>query len=190
MAINTLFKNIADAIRAKTGGAGLLTPAQMPSAIAGIPGNPFDLPDDIETLVNTYFKSIYAPSYIIGSLYEYLNYISDTFISNNNLDALLTYNGNSGTGNQIINGNLSDYRALITQGAYYNQRTSQYNTSVLYPLSWYIPNDGIYHGKNLWAGMKDRNSSYDVNFSIVNDNTINIVSRGTANAGMFLYGLP
>lgn len=36
MAINTLFKNIADAIRAKTGSAGTLTPAQMPGAIANI----------------------------------------------------------------------------------------------------------------------------------------------------------
>lgn len=36
MAINTLFKNIADAIRAKTGSAGTYTPAQMPGAISGI----------------------------------------------------------------------------------------------------------------------------------------------------------
>lgn len=36
MAINTLFQNIADAIREKTGSAGSLTPAQMPGAIRSI----------------------------------------------------------------------------------------------------------------------------------------------------------
>jgi len=36
MAINTYFKNIADAIRTKTGGSGLITPANMPDEILGI----------------------------------------------------------------------------------------------------------------------------------------------------------
>lgn len=38
MAINTLFKDIADAIREKAGTSGLITPAQMPQAIADISG--------------------------------------------------------------------------------------------------------------------------------------------------------
>lgn len=37
MAIETCFKNIADAIREKAGTSGLITPAQMPQAIADIP---------------------------------------------------------------------------------------------------------------------------------------------------------
>lgn len=37
MAIETYFKNIADAIREKAGTSGLITPAQMPQAIADIP---------------------------------------------------------------------------------------------------------------------------------------------------------
>lgn len=37
MAIETYFKNIADAIRTKAGTSGLITPAQMPQAIADIP---------------------------------------------------------------------------------------------------------------------------------------------------------
>lgn len=36
MAINTYFKNIADAIREKTGGSALITPGQMPQAIRDI----------------------------------------------------------------------------------------------------------------------------------------------------------
>lgn len=36
MAINTYFKNIADAIRTKTGGSGLITPANMPDEILNI----------------------------------------------------------------------------------------------------------------------------------------------------------
>lgn len=37
MAIETYFKNIANAIRTKSGTSGLITPAQMPQAIADIP---------------------------------------------------------------------------------------------------------------------------------------------------------
>lgn len=37
MAIETYFKNIADAIREKAGTSGLITPAQMPQAIVDIP---------------------------------------------------------------------------------------------------------------------------------------------------------
>jgi len=36
MAINTYFKNIADAIREKTGGSAFITPGQMPDEIRGI----------------------------------------------------------------------------------------------------------------------------------------------------------
>lgn len=38
MAINTLFQNIADAIRERAGTSGLITPAGMPQAIMDIPG--------------------------------------------------------------------------------------------------------------------------------------------------------
>lgn len=38
MAIETYFKNIADAIRERDGSSGLITPAQMPQAIRDIPG--------------------------------------------------------------------------------------------------------------------------------------------------------
>lgn len=37
MAINTYFQNIANAIRTKTGSAGLITPAEMPDEILNIP---------------------------------------------------------------------------------------------------------------------------------------------------------
>lgn len=44
MAINTYFKNIADAIRTKTGGSGLITPANMPDEILNIvTGSPADV---------------------------------------------------------------------------------------------------------------------------------------------------
>ena len=45
MAINTYFQNIANAIRTKTGSAGLITPAEMPDEILNIPagGSGFDL---------------------------------------------------------------------------------------------------------------------------------------------------
>ena len=42
MAINTLFENIADAIRERAGTSGTITPAQMPQAIADIPGGGSD----------------------------------------------------------------------------------------------------------------------------------------------------
>lgn len=61
MAINTYFKNIADAIRTKTGGSGLITPAEMPQIIQDIRVSGLIEPLHFDLLNNTYIATdLYA----------------------------------------------------------------------------------------------------------------------------------
>ena len=58
MAINTYFKNIADAIRTKTGGSGLITPAEMPQIIQDIRVSGLIEPLHFDLLNNTYVDPV------------------------------------------------------------------------------------------------------------------------------------
>lgn len=61
MAINTYFKNIADAIREKTGGSAFITPGQMPQAIRDIKVSGLIEPIHFDLLNSTYiFTDLYA----------------------------------------------------------------------------------------------------------------------------------
>lgn len=63
MTINTYFKNIADAIRTKTGGSGLITPAEMPQIIQDIRVSGLIEPLHFDLLNNTYIATdLYAIS--------------------------------------------------------------------------------------------------------------------------------
>ena len=94
MAINTYFQNIANAIRTKTGSAGLITPADMPDEILNIPTGSNILETPLHTEVrngyiengnfyygiNTYnsyiFQNLSAGKYIVvrngGNIYARL----------------------------------------------------------------------------------------------------------------------
>lgn len=69
MAINTYFKNIADAIRTKTGGTGLITPANMPDEILNVQTG--------VSPIEPYYRN-FKGYYIAGS-----SYINDGNVNNN-----------------------------------------------------------------------------------------------------------
>lgn len=72
MAINTYFKNIADAIREKTGGSALVTPGQMPQAIRDMSVSGLIDPLHFDLLNNTYISTdLYAYSQNVDPLDVY-----------------------------------------------------------------------------------------------------------------------
>lgn len=75
MAINTYFKNIADAIRTKTEDSGLITPAEMPQTIINLPKGAKWL-----TPLHTGVKNGYVGqngNYVLGSQNTYNIYVYD-----------------------------------------------------------------------------------------------------------------
>lgn len=77
MAINTYFKNIADAIREKTGGSAFITPGQMPGEIRNIPTGGASGILECELL-----RKDYKGAYVSGSTYyptETANLFTDIY---------------------------------------------------------------------------------------------------------------
>jgi hypothetical protein len=115
MAINTYFKNIADAIREKTGGSAFITPGQMPQAIRDISGGGLIDPLHFDLLNNTYIATdLYAYSentnpldvYEIENGERYFLYLGST-ISNRFRVSLFdtdpaSYNGLDYTSRSVI----------------------------------------------------------------------------------------
>lgn len=85
--------------------------------------------------------------------------------------------GGATTGN-VLEDSIENYSAVILQGIYQKQRTSSYNTSMLY----YQFNLGVEY----WAGMKDRNTSYDCMVTFTDDQTVSL----TGNKQVIIYGVP
>lgn len=85
--------------------------------------------------------------------------------------------GGQATGNALSD-SVYNYSAMILQGIYNKQRTSGYNTSMLYgpPVS----------GNAYWAGMKDRNSSYDCGVTFTDGQTVSL----SGNRQVIIYGVP
>lgn len=85
--------------------------------------------------------------------------------------------GGADTGNALTD-SIQNYSAVLLQGVYQTQRTSQYNTSMLHT--------GIELNKSYWAGMKDRSSAYDCNVTFTDDQTVSL----TGNKQVIIYGMP
>lgn len=77
-----------------------------------------------------------------------------------------------------LNDSIANYSAVLLQGIYKGNRTSGYNTSMLY-ISPQI-------GTAYWAGMKDRNSSYDCNVTFTDSSTVSL----SGNKQVIIYGIP
>lgn len=90
MGINTYFKNIADAIREKTGGSALITPGQMPQAIRDIVSGGGGLIIPIFTDMGGGYVDAYG-NWIVygGAIKNDVYYVEDT-----SKNYLLTYNNN------------------------------------------------------------------------------------------------
>ena len=85
--------------------------------------------------------------------------------------------GGTATGN-ALSGSINDYSAVILQGIYSKQRGSNYNTSMLYKAPAL--------NRAYWAGMKDRNHSYDCYVTFTDANTVSL----SGNRQVMIYGVP
>ena len=96
----------------------------------------------------------------------------------NALGLVLLCDASQGASTAELSDSIDNYSAVILQGIYSKNRTSNYNTSMLY--------DAPVTGTSYWAGMKDRNGSYTcyVNFT---DDTHAALS---GNRQVIIYGVP
>lgn len=120
-----------------------------------------------------YFNLI-SPKYRGG--YEYTGYLYDTQTAED-LGLVLLADLSQGADSATLTDSISKYSGIILQGIYQKQRTSAYNTSIMY-ISPVI-------GNTYWAGMKDRNASYVCNVTLVSDTEVSL----TGNKQVIIYGI-
>lgn len=120
-----------------------------------------------------YFDLI-SPKYRGG--YEYTGYLYDTRTAED-LGLVLLADLSQGADSATLTDSISKYSGIILQGIYQKQRTSAYNTSIMY-ISPVI-------GNTYWAGMKDRNASYVCNVTLVSDTEVSL----TGNKQVIIYGI-
>lgn len=125
--------------------------------------------------VESYLKQI-SPKYSGG--YEYANYIYGTaYIGSWNL-VLLSDASQGGADSVQLTESLENFSGVILQGIYQQNRTSMYDTTILY-LNPQL-------NTPYWAGMKDRNVSYTCNVTF----TSNTEATLSGNKQVIIYGIP
>lgn len=125
--------------------------------------------------VESYLKQI-SPKYSGG--YEYTQYIYGTeYIDSWNL-VLLSDASQGGADSVQLTESFSNFSGIILQGIYNKNRTSGYNTTILY-LDPQL-------NTPYWAGMKDRNNSYTCNVTF----TSNTEATLSGNKQVIIYGIP
>ena len=124
--------------------------------------------------VESYLKQI-SPKYSGG--YEYTSYIYGTaYIESWNL--VLLSDASQGANSVQLTESLENFSGVILQGIYQQNRTSIYDTTILY-LSPQL-------NTPYWAGMKDRNTSYTCNVTF----TSNTSATLSGNKQVIIYGIP
>lgn len=188
--------DIADAIRFKTDSIDKYRPEDMASAIRNmhpvmrlqsktVIGNGTITPDDGYDGLSSVVVDIRASSGLLKMhqlgyfTNEYQGNIYDSSaITAANLVLLGDFSQTGAASGNTLADTISNYFALLLQGIYKAQRTSGYNTTMMY----------INPQLNMayWAGMKDRNSSYDCLVTFTDDTHCNL--SGTRQ--VIIYGLP
>lgn len=111
---------------------------------------------------------------------EYYGYVYDSTQILSDIGAVMLGDfsqGGTATGNALSD-SIDNYSAVLLQGIYNKNRTSQYNTSMIYVL----PELNTAY----WTGMKDRNSSYDCVVTFTDDSTVSL----SGNKQVIIYGIP
>lgn len=135
-----------------------------------------DITDDDAGLTLAELKLLHAP--LIQMEYYGNVYNNTAMIEAIELVLLGDFSqGGAATGNALSD-SISHYSAVILQGIYQKQRTSSYNTSMLYA----DPQLNTAY----WAGMKDRNTTYDCHVTFTDANTVSL----TGNRQVIIYGVP
>lgn len=170
MSIRTYFENIASAIKTKNPNVTTVTPANMPDAILNIPSGG-SLPENVKKYIDDYWTT---------KAYEYSGNVYGNTSMINDLGLVLLKDASQGGASTVeLSDSLENYVAIVLQGIYNKDRTSNYNTTMMYyPFEL---------NKSYWAGMKDRNASYTCNVKFT-DNT-HATLTGTYRQVM-IYGLP
>ena len=121
-------------------------------------------------------KNVMSP--IISAEYSGYIYSNSDIIETLGLVLLGDFSqGGSSTGNTLSD-SIGNYSAVILQGIYYSNRTSGYNTSMMY----ISPSLNTAY----WTGMKDRNSSYDCYVTFTDNQTVSL----SGNKQVIIYGIP
>lgn len=110
---------------------------------------------------------------------EYSGYVYGTnIIDDCGLVLLADLSQNSSSTSANLSDSIDNYSGVVLQGIYNKQRTSSYNTTMLYVAPKL--------NKSYWAGMKDRNSSYTCNVTFTSETTITL----SGNKQVIIYGIP
>ena len=96
----------------------------------------------------------------------------------NALGLVLLYDASQGATTVELSDSIDNYSAVMLQGIYQKNRTSNYNTSMLY--------DAPVTGKPYWTGMKDRNNSYACYVNFTDDTHATL----SGNKQVIIYGVP
>lgn len=125
----------------------------------------------VSSFVNSTLFEVFAMEYQ-GTVYE------SSLINTLGLVLLGDFSQQGATSNNILSDSIANYSGVILQGIYNKNRTSSYNTSCLYK--------DIALNKSYWAGMKDRNNSYDCFVTFTDNQTVSL----SGNRQVIIYGVP
>lgn len=109
--------------------------------------------------------------------YEYYNYVDANFISATGIVLLGNFSQGGGASGNVLLDSIQNYSAILLQGVYSKNATSQYITTKAYA--------GVELDTAYWAGMKDRNSSYTCNVTFTDNTHCNL----SGNKQVIIYGL-
>ena len=109
---------------------------------------------------------------------EHYDYVTDNMITKLGL-VELGRNTDGGT-KIILNDSINKYSTIVAEGLYHGQLNSNYNTTMMY----FNPQ----LNKQYWAGMKDRNNSYDRFFTFISDTEVTLTG-GDSPRGILIWGI-
>ena len=159
-------------VNVPTGGGGASVPGKVARFVNDYSRNGID--DADFTVSSTGAVSVES----IKSEYYGCIYGNTTMIEDLGLVLLGDFSQGGVAEGNALSGSIGDYSAVILQGIYNKNRTSNYNTSMLY----YPPELNT----ACWAGMKDRNSNYNCNVTFTDAQTVSL----SGNRQVIIYGVP
>lgn len=127
------------------------------------------------------WPSLYVENYMDAVKYqggyEYKGYVYETQFATD-CGLVLLADASNGADSVQLSESIANFSGVVLQGIYNRQRTSSYNTTLLYlPPSL---------NTQYWAGMKDRNNSYTCYVTF----TSNTEATLSGNKQVLIYGIP
>lgn len=116
------------------------------------------------------------PNYFGGLIEYYGNLYGSTLLTTYNM-VLLGDFSQGGSASNVLSDAVTNYSAIAVQGIYNKNRTSNYNTTMIYPTKLNIWR---------WTGMKDRNNIYNTTFNFTDAQTVRLEDKRQA----IIYGIP